>query len=227
MYPSNNESKSAINSYFYGQIGSIYLFRDFGMRQYRRKIFNQSPAYAKNYRLLGVENKEVMAIHPQTYEQKFKIENEKPKRNSDSMDFTKTIGKMEGGCSVHATCSMKDIIEQIGIEHCFQFLDMDSQQQLIVLRTISNLLYKSPQNVAKFAEKNGFGLIRQSLSKDYSTLCPEHFNVLLDIVSDGVTKNNQIFIVNIDPLRVIIDLLANCKESVQLITSGNSDGYVD
>ncbi|CAB4395559.1 unnamed protein product [Rhizophagus irregularis] len=220
VYPTNNESKSAINSYFYGQIGSIYLFRGLWDEAISEKIFNKGPAYSKNYRLLGVENKEVMAIHPQAYlssEQRSIIENDKSRKNSDSMDFTKTSGKMEGGCSVHATRSMKDIIEQTGrIENCLQILDMDPQQQLIGLRTISNLLYKSPQNIAKFKEKNGFDVTRKSLSRDYSILCSEHFNVLLDIVSDGVTKNDQIFITNIDPLRIIIDLLINCKESVQL-----------
>ncbi|CAI2168975.1 19330_t:CDS:10 [Funneliformis geosporum] len=216
----NKELISATNSHFYGQIGSIYLFRGLWDEEISEIVFNRGPAYSKNYRLLGVENKEVMAIHPQSYlnlEQKSIIESEKSRKYSDSMSFTKSAGKMEGGCSVHATRSMRDIIEQTGrIDHCFQILYMDPQQQLIGLRTISNLLYKSPQNVVKFTEKNGFDTIRRSLNKDHSVLCPEHFYVLLDIVSDGVMKNNQMLISNIDPLRVIIDLLRGCKESVQL-----------
>ncbi|CAG8450051.1 14010_t:CDS:10 [Funneliformis caledonium] len=213
-------NKESINSHFYGQIGSIYLFRGLWDEEISEIVFNRGPAYSKNYRLLGVENKEVMAIHPQSYlniEQKSIIESEKSRKNSDSMSFTKTAGRMEGGCSVHATRSMRDIIEQTGrIDHCFQILYMDPQQQLVGLRTISNLLYKSPQNVVKFTERHGFDTIRRSLSKDHSVISPEHFYVLLDIVSDGVMKNNQMLIINIDPLRVVIDLLAGCKESVQL-----------
>ncbi|CAJ0763127.1 8442_t:CDS:10 [Entrophospora sp. SA101] len=186
------------------------------------KVFNQGPAYSKNYRVLGIENKEFISVHPQSYlsiEQKLILEPEKSRRNSDSIDFTKITGKLEGGCTVHVTRSMRDIIEQFGkVEQCFRFLELDSRHQLIGLRTISNLLYKSPQNMAKFTENNGFSTLRKLLgNSNNNELSIEHFNVLMDIASDGITRNDQMVIVNTECLRVIVELLGSCcKEDVQL-----------
>ncbi|CAG8465264.1 5713_t:CDS:2 [Paraglomus occultum] len=217
---SNSDPNERSYGYFCGQIGSVYFFRGLWDLSMAEKVFNVGPAYGRSYRTLGIENREVLAIHPYAYlsdEQNKTLELDKSRKGSELTEFSKVVGRVEGGCTLHATRSMRSIIEQAGgVELCFRFLEMDQEYQLIGLRTISNLLYKSPQNVAKFTEQNGFGILRDLLGRDTKNLKEDHFDVLLDITCDGIMRDNQMVIVNTACLRVIIDLLFVSQEHVQL-----------
>ncbi|RUS28230.1 hypothetical protein BC938DRAFT_482128, partial [Jimgerdemannia flammicorona] len=184
------------------------------------KVYNEGPGYAKGYRALGIDNQHATVVHPLAYVQDPKAESDRSSMNSIRSSFTnvpKVVGRLDGGCSVHRTLPMKDIVEELGgVELAFRFLEMEPHQHLRALRTISNLLYKHSFNQARFLERRSYQTLEALLKKSASFMTAEHFDVLWDIVSNGVVKSNQMLIVNVDALRVIVDVVVECEETVQL-----------
>ncbi|RUP32639.1 hypothetical protein BC936DRAFT_138584 [Jimgerdemannia flammicorona] len=218
---------------FCGQMGCVYIMKGLWDQSTAEKVYNEGPGYAKGYRALGIDNQHATVVHPLAYVQDPKAESDRSSMNSirssftstdsltrrswDSLDVPKVVGRLDGGCSVHRTLPMKDIVEELGgVELAFRFLEMEPHQHLRALRTISNLLYKHSFNQARFLERRSYQTLEALLKKSASFMTAEHFDVLWDIVSNGVVKSNQMLIVNVDALRVIVDVVVECEETVQL-----------
>lgn len=219
--------------FFCGQMGCVYIMKGLWDQTTAEKVYNEGPGYFKGYRALGIDNQHATVIHPLAYGQDPKSDGDRSSMNSirssftatdsltrrswDSIDVAKVVGRPDGGCSVHRTLPMKDIIEELGgVELVFRFLEMEPHQHLPALRTISNLLYKHAFNQARFLERRGYQTLETLLKSSASFLTVEHFDILWDIVSNGIVKNNQMLIVNLDALRVIVDVVVECEETVQL-----------
>ncbi|KAK9728054.1 hypothetical protein K7432_001370 [Basidiobolus ranarum] len=215
--------------YFCGQIGSIHIMEGLWDEATSKRISNQGPRYTKGFRALGIENKEVVAINPQicasengnAEADKISISSASDislmKQIWESSDPTKIVSKLEGGCAIHSTKSIKDVITEVGgIQLCFPFLEMGPEQQHIGLRIISNLLCKSPNLTQRFTEQKGFNVLYSILRNYTSELTWTHFEALFELASDGVRKREQFIFSNSDCLLLISDLLMNCPEQVQL-----------
>ncbi|ORY01541.1 hypothetical protein K493DRAFT_334919 [Basidiobolus meristosporus CBS 931.73] len=224
-----NEQDKLHKGYFCGQIGSIHIMEGLWDESVTQRIYNQGPRYTKGFRAQGIENKEVVAIIPQIYaNENGTTETDKISVSStsdislmkqiwESPDPTKIVCKVEGGCAVHSTKSIKDVITDVGgIQLCFPFLEMGSEQQLVGLRIISNLLCKSPHLLQRFTEQKGFNVLYSILRNYTSELTWNHFETLFELASDGARKKEQFIFNNSDCLLLISDLLMNCPEQVQL-----------
>ncbi|ORX46401.1 hypothetical protein BCR36DRAFT_585219 [Piromyces finnis] len=129
----------------------------------------------------------------------------------------KIYGSCEGGCTSHIVISIKDIIDKVGdIQLCLPFLEYKGEYQLTSLKIISSLLYKCPENVERFRKANGFHVLGYLLQKNIENISAEIFDVLFDIMSDDIIKNNQLVITIIDCLNVINDLLIISPNHIQI-----------
>eukprot|EP00833_Pecoramyces_ruminatium_P005174 jgi/Orpsp1_1/1179206/evm.model.c7180000068411.1 len=141
---------------------------------------------------------------------------EKMKKEINGLD-TMIYGNCEGGCTAHIVISVKDIIEKVGdIQLCLPFLEYKGEYQLTSLKIISSLLYKCPDNVERFRKANGFYVLGHLLQKNIENISAEIFDVLFDIMSDDIIKNNQLVITIIDCLNIIIDLLIISPNHIQI-----------
>lgn len=141
---------------------------------------------------------------------------EKMEKEISGLDST-VYGTCEGGCTAHIIISVKDIIEKIGdIKLCLPFLEYKGEYQLTSLKIISSLLYKCPDNVERFRKSNGFYVLGHLLQKNIENISAEIFDVLFDIMSDDIIKNNQLVITIIDCLNIIIDLLIISPNHIQI-----------
>jgi len=141
---------------------------------------------------------------------------EKIEKEINNLD-AKIHGSCEGGCTSHIVISIKDIIDKVGdIELCLPFLEYKGEYQLTSLKIISSLLYKCPENVERFRKANGFYVLGYLLQKNIDSISAEVFDVLFDIMSDDVIKNNQLVITIIDCLNVINDLLIMSPNHIQI-----------
>jgi len=141
---------------------------------------------------------------------------EKMEKEIKGLDLA-IYGSCEGGCTSHIVISIKDIIDKVGdIQLCLPFLEYKGEYQLTSLKIISSLLYKCPENVERFRNANGFYVLGHLLQKNIENISAEIFDVLFDIMSDDIIKNNQLVITIIDCLNVINDLLIVSPSLIQI-----------
>ncbi|OUM65256.1 hypothetical protein PIROE2DRAFT_60175 [Piromyces sp. E2] len=141
---------------------------------------------------------------------------EKMEKEINDLDTT-IYGSCEGGCTSHIVISIKDIIDKVGdIQLCLPFLEYKGEYQLTSLKIISSLLYKCPENVERFRKANGFYMLGYLLQKNIENISAEIFDVLFDIMSDDIIKNNQLVITIIDCVNVINDLLIMSPNHIQI-----------
>ncbi|ORX67341.1 hypothetical protein BCR32DRAFT_272586 [Anaeromyces robustus] len=164
---------------------------------------------SSNYQKITKSDNDVIAIIAQCIK-------EKMEKEISGLE-TALYGTCEGGCTSHIIISIKDIIEKIGdIQLCLPFLEYKGEYQLTSLKIISSLLYKCPENVERFRKANGFYVLNHLLQKNIENISAEIFDVLFDIMSDDIIKNNQLVITIIDCLYIINDLLIISPNHIQI-----------
>ncbi|KAF9915854.1 hypothetical protein BX616_005183 [Lobosporangium transversale] len=212
--------------HFCGQAGRVHFLQGEWDQATAEKVYNLGPASTESWRALDIKSPVIAILDPEDFKrdmEKFiaeELSSTKFKDQPNIVDCKKglTHGVLHGGCTIHMTRSMRGLIGQIGgIQLCFRFLEMTpSHLQLVGLRVISNLLYKSPENIAQFQnELNGYEIMYELLLNTASELSIDHFGVLFDIAINGMIKDEHLILSNMACVQLILRLLPSTMDSVQ------------
>ncbi|KAF9960393.1 hypothetical protein BGZ65_012350, partial [Modicella reniformis] len=212
--------------YFCGQAGKVHFLQGEWDQATTEKVFNLGPASTESWKAHDIKNPMIAVLDPEDFLRD--IENAGVS-DSDVATFKEALavrdhekmlahGVLQGGCTIHMTRAMRDLIGQVGgIQLCFRFLGMNpSHLQLVGLRVISNLLYKSPENITQFQNVlDGYEIMYGLLLKTASELSVDHFGVLFDIAINGMIKDEHLILSNMPCVQLILRLLPSTVDSVQ------------
>ncbi|KAG0243644.1 hypothetical protein BGX31_010428 [Mortierella sp. GBA43] len=212
--------------YFCGQAGKVYFLQGEWDQATAEKVYNLGPASTEPWKVHDIKTPVIAVLDPEVFLRD--IENAgtpdhdhtAPKEPMGTKEHEKALahGVIQGGCTIHMTRAMRDLIGQVGgIQLCFRFLGMTpSHLQLVGLRVISNLLYKSPENIAQFQNVlDGYEIMYELLLKTASELTIDHFGVLFDIAINGMIKDEHLILSNMSCVQLILRLLPSTMDSVQ------------
>ena len=138
--------------------------------------------------------------------------------NLDDLDIEqfKIGGRLSGGCTAHVTVSIHDVVEQVnGFQFCFRLMECGPAQEMGALQLLSNLLYQRQHLAGRFSQGRGWSVLLHILQLSSSDLSTDIFDALLDISVGGDRSEPKAVILNADCLELVLDLLPNCRESVQ------------
>ncbi|KAG0068581.1 hypothetical protein BGZ89_004465 [Linnemannia elongata] len=212
--------------FFCGQAGKVHFLHGEWDQATAEKVYNLGPASTDSWKSHDIKTPVIAVLDPED----FKSDLEGPASGTSNLSSTGTgsatggqrrnlaHGVIQGGITIHKTCAMRNLIGQVGgIQLCFRFLEMSpSHLQLVGLRVISNLLYKSPENISQFQnELDGYELMYELLSNTASELSIDHFGVLFDIAINGMIKDEHLILSSMPCVQLILRLLPGTVDSVQ------------
>ncbi|KAF8947444.1 hypothetical protein BGZ47_009182 [Haplosporangium gracile] len=212
--------------FFCGQAGKVHFLHGEWDQATAEKVYNLGPASTDSWKSHDIKSPVIAVLDPE----EFKRDLEDPVSGTSDPSAAGTgpttgdqksylaHGVIQGGITIHKTCAMRNLIGQVGgIQLCFRFLEMNpSHLQLVGLRVISNLLYKSPENISQFQnELDGYELMYELLSSTASELSIEHFGVLFDIAINGMIKDEHLILSSMPCVQLILRLLPSTVDSVQ------------
>ncbi|KAF9355343.1 hypothetical protein BGX26_006686 [Mortierella sp. AD094] len=213
--------------HFCGQAGKVHFLQGEWDQAMAEKVYNLGPDSTESWKSLDIKSPVIAILDPEDFmhdmeDSHAKLEDAsltRPKEqpttgNRKVLDH----GVLEGGCTIHMTRAMRNLIGQVGgIQLCFRFLEMNpSHLQLVGLRVISNLLYKSPENIAQFQNNlNGYEIMHDLLLNTASELSIDHFGVLFDIAINGMIKDEHLILSNMPCVQLILRLLPHTMDNVQ------------
>ncbi|KAF9194463.1 hypothetical protein BGZ51_009543 [Haplosporangium sp. Z 767] len=224
--PTPSSLQESSLGYFCGQTGTVHFLQGEWDQATAEKVYNLGPASTDPWMAHDVKSPVIAVLDPED----FKTDMEEldaaakltdPVRGPTALENQKTLlahGVLRGGCTIHRTRAMRNLIGEVGgMNLCFRFLEVNpSHLQLVGLRVISNLLYKSPENIAQFQnELNGYEVLYELLLNTASELSVDHFGVLFDIAINGMIKNEHLILSNMPCVQLILRLLPNTIDSVQ------------
>ncbi|KAF9204679.1 hypothetical protein BGZ49_005001 [Haplosporangium sp. Z 27] len=215
--------------HFCGQAGKVHFLQGEWDQAMAEKVYNLGPASTESWKSLDIKSTVIAVLDPEDFihdmEDKQAIAEHDAGTTLSTERLTagntKTVlahGVLEGGCTIHMTRAMRNLIGQVGgIQLCFRFLEMNpSHLQLVGLRVISNLLYKSPDNIMKFQnDLNGYEIMHDLLLNTASELSVDHFGVLFDIAINGMIKDEHLILSNMPCVQLILRLLPHTMDNVQ------------
>ncbi|KAI9239328.1 MAG: hypothetical protein BYD32DRAFT_434967 [Podila humilis] len=222
--------------YFCGQADKVHFLQGEWDQATAEKVYNLGPASTESWKSHDIKSNVITVLDPEDFKRDMEKEQAKEASRSGSKaapqfvpnvsDTTNssddrlflTHGVLQGGCTIHKTQAMRNLIGEVGgIQLCFRFLEMSpSHLQLVGLRVISNLLYKSPENLAHFqTELNGYEIMYELLMNTVSELSIEHFGVLFDIAINGMIKDEHMTLSNMPCVQLILRLLPSVADAVQ------------
>ncbi|KAF9428838.1 hypothetical protein BGZ94_000845 [Podila epigama] len=218
--------------YFCGQADRVLFLQGEWDQATAEKVYNLGPASTESWKALDIKNTVIAVLDPEDFKRDLEKAAETPKEVaspstksirqelSDASDDRINLahGILQGGCTIHKTQAMRNLIGEVGgIQLCFRFLETSpSHLQLVGLRVISNLLYKSPENLSQFlTELNGYDTMYELLVNTASELTVEHFGVLFDIAINGMTKDEHLILSNMPCVQLILRLLPSVADAVQ------------
>ncbi|KAG0040889.1 hypothetical protein BGZ82_006762 [Podila clonocystis] len=223
--------------YFCGQADKVHFLQGEWDQATAEKVYNLGPSSTESWKSHDIKSTVITVLDPEDFKRDME-KTEQPKEvpgsgskavpplvpsvsdgtNSSDDRFYLTHGVLQGGCTIHKTQAMRNLIGEVGgIQLCFRFLEMSpSHLQLVGLRVVSNLLYKSPENLAHFqTELNGYEIMYELLMNTVSELSIEHFGVLFDIAINGMIKDEHLILSNMPCVQLILRLLPSVADSVQ------------
>ncbi|KAI7817939.1 hypothetical protein BC939DRAFT_312290 [Gamsiella multidivaricata] len=212
--------------HFCGQAGKVHFLQGEWDQAMAERVFNLGPASTESWRSHDVKSPVIAVLDPEDFLHDMESTNVEETDSAQSLgqpaarDQKKVLphGVLQGGCTIHMTRAMRNLIGQVGgIQLCFRFLEMNpSHLQLVGLRVISNLLYKSPENIAQFQnELDGYDIMYELLSNTASELSVDHFGVLFDIAINGMIKDEHLILSSMPCVQLILRLLPSTMDSVQ------------
>lgn len=235
--PISTASTEPSLGYFCGQADKVHFLQGEWDQATAEKVYNLGPSSTESWKSHDIKSTVITVLDPEDFKrdmEKTEQPTEVPRSgskaapqlahsvsdatNSSDDRFYLTHGVMQGGCTIHKTQAMRNLIGEVGgIQLCFRFLEMSpSHLQLVGLRVISNLLYKSPENLAYFqTELNGYEIMYELLMNTVSELSIEHFGVLFDIAINGMIKDEHLILSNMPCVQLILRLLPSVADSVQ------------
>ncbi|CAO3569266.1 unnamed protein product [Mortierella alpina] len=205
--------------YFCGQSGKVHFLQGEWDQATAEKVYNLGPASTDSWKMHDIKSAVICVLDPEGFAGDMDKELDTsggPSASSPSKRLTQGI--LQGGLTIHMTQAMRNLIGQIGgIQLCFRFLEMNpSHLQLVGLRVISNLLYKSPENIAQFQnELDGYEIMYDLLLNTASELSVDHFGVLFDIAINGMVKDEHLILSNMPCVQLVLRLLPHTIDSVQ------------
>ncbi|KAF9364321.1 hypothetical protein BGX34_001907 [Mortierella sp. NVP85] len=212
--------------YFCGQTGKVHFLQGEWDQATAEKVYNLGPASMEPWKTIDIKSPVIAVLDPEDFlrdmESASEVDNNHAvtKEPSSTKTNEKVLahGVLRGGCTIHMTRAMRDLIGKVGgIQLCFRFLGLKpSHLQLVGLRVISNLLYKSPENIAQFQnELDGYEIMYELLLKTASELSIDHFGVLFDIAINGMIKDEHLILSSMPCVHLILRLLPSTMDSVQ------------
>ncbi|KAF9964878.1 hypothetical protein BGZ70_005793 [Mortierella alpina] len=205
--------------YFCGQTGKVHFLQGEWDQVTAEKVYNLGPASTDSWKTHDIKSAVICVLDPEGFTGDMDKEQDTSYGSSaNSSNKRLTQGMLQGGLTIHMTQAMRNLIGQIGgIQLCFRFLEMNpSHLQLVGLRVISNLLYKSPENIVQFQnELNGYEIMYDLLLNTASELSVDHFGVLFDIAINGMIKDEHLILSNMPCVQLILRLLPHTIDSVQ------------
>ncbi|KAG0349406.1 hypothetical protein BG004_006435 [Podila humilis] len=223
--------------YFCGQTDSVYFLQGEWDQATAEKVYNLGPASTESWRSQDIKSNVIAVLDPEDFKRDMEKAIEPKERLNSGLKAATLVaaegnesfstaddrlylthGILQGSCTIHKTLAMRNLIGEVGgIQLCFRFLEMNpSHLQLVGLRVISNLLYKSPENLAQFqTELNGYETMYGLLMSASSELSIEHFGVLFDIAINGMIKDEHLILSNMSCVQLILRLLPSVADSVQ------------
>ncbi|ORY97113.1 hypothetical protein BCR41DRAFT_390602 [Lobosporangium transversale] len=183
--------------HFCGQAGRVHFLQGEWDQATAEKVYNLGPASTESWRALDIKSPVIAILDPEDFKR----------------DMEKFIAEELSSTKFKDQPNIVDW----GIQLCFRFLEMTpSHLQLVGLRVISNLLYKSPENIAQFQnELNGYEIMYELLLNTASELSIDHFGVLFDIAINGMIKDEHLILSNMACVQLILRLLPSTMDSVQ------------
>ncbi|KAG0376504.1 hypothetical protein BGX24_007644 [Mortierella sp. AD032] len=214
--------------YFCGQAGKVHFLHGEWDQATSEKVYNLGPASTDSWKSHDIKTPVIAVLDPEEFKDDLEGTVSGPADYSVNAAIGSTTsgdqkrhlahGVIQGGLTIHKTCAMRNLIGQVGgIQLCFRFLEMSpSHLQLVGLRVISNLLYKSPENIAQFQnDLDGYELMYELLSNTASELSIDHFGVLFDIAINGMIKDEHLILSSMPCVQLILRLLPGTVDSVQ------------
>ncbi|KAI1320523.1 hypothetical protein EDD11_000485 [Mortierella claussenii] len=211
--------------HFCGQAGKVHFLYGEWDQPTAEKVYNLGPASTESWRSLDIKSTVIAVLNPEEFKRDMEEADTQMDSSTQRSEPTShenrkvlTHGVIQGGCTIHKTRAMRSLIGQVGgIQLCFRFLEMNpSHLQLVGLRVISNLLYKSPENIAQFQnELNGYEIMYELLLNTSSELSVDHFGVLFDIAINGMIKDEHLILSNMPCVQLILRLLPSTVDTVQ------------
>ncbi|KAF9094662.1 hypothetical protein BGX23_001775 [Mortierella sp. AD031] len=213
--------------FFCGQAGKVHFLQGEWDQATAEKVYNLGPASTDSWKSHDIRTSVIAVLDPEEFKsgmEGFLVSGESDHTTASTGSATGAQkrnlahGVIQGGLTIHKTCAMRNLIGQVGgIQLCFRFLEMSpSHLQLVGLRVISNLLYKSPKNIAQFQnELDGYELMYELLSNTASELTIDHFGVLFDIAINGMIKDEHLILSSMPCVQLILRLLPGTVDSVQ------------
>ncbi|KAG0242468.1 hypothetical protein BGW41_004036 [Actinomortierella wolfii] len=217
--------------FFCGQTAKVQFIQGEWDHTMAERVYNLGPASKELWRAHGIKSPIIAVLDPEEFKKDIEaqeLQQGRPSlssvRSSQSFTTTKEVklelrhGILQGGCTIHMTRAMRDLIDQVGgIQLCFRFLEMTPNHlQLVGLRVISNLLYKSPKNIEHFQTAlDGYDVLFRSLHRSANELTIEHFGILFDIATNGNIKDEHLVFSNAACLQLILKLLPDVVDDVQ------------
>ncbi|KAF9292304.1 hypothetical protein BGZ68_008269 [Mortierella alpina] len=217
--PSQLNMQETSLGYFCGQAGKVHFLQGEWDQATAEKVYNLGPASTESWRTYDIKSAVITVLDPESFAGDMNKEQDNSSgslANSSSKHLTH--GVLQGGLTIHRTQAMRNLIGKIGgIQLCFRFLEMNpSHLQLVGLRVISNLLYKSPENIMQFQnELDGYEIMYDLLLSTASELSVDHFGVLFDIAINGMVKDEHLILSNMPCVQLILRLLPHTIDSVQ------------
>ncbi|KAG0046828.1 hypothetical protein BGZ83_008006 [Gryganskiella cystojenkinii] len=206
--------------YFCGQAGKVHFLQGEWDQVTAEKVYNLGPASTESWKSYDIKSPVIAILDPEDFlgdMDKTGMLSSEVTRSASTSESQKH-GILQGGCTIHKTKAMRSLIGEVGgIQLCFRFLEMiPSHLQLVGLRVISNLLYKSPENIAKFQnELDGYEIMYDLLLSTASELSISHFGVLFDIAINGMVKDEHLILSNMPCVQLILRLLPHTADVVQ------------
>ncbi|KAF9934047.1 hypothetical protein FBU30_003557 [Linnemannia zychae] len=210
--------------YFCGQAGKVHFLNGEWDQMTAEKVYNLGPASTDSWKSHDIKTPIIAVLDPEEFKNDLEgamTQTDGMSASMESLESSKrhlAHGVIQGGLTIHKTNAMRNLINQVGgIQLCFRFLEMNpSHLQLVGLRVISNLLYKSPENIAQFQnDLNGYELMYELLSNTASELSVDHFGVLFDIAINGMIKDEHLILSSMPCVHLILRLLPDTVDSVQ------------
>ncbi|KAF9972621.1 hypothetical protein BGZ73_004227 [Actinomortierella ambigua] len=229
--PGSPQKLSSSMGFFCGQTAKVYFTQGEWDYTTAEKVFNLGPASRESWKPYGIKSTVIAVLDPEMFKKDIEaqeLQQGKPSQPSvrpfqslataEEVKIALPHGTLHGGCTIHMTRAMRDLIDQVGgIQLCFRFLEMSPNHlQLVGLRVISNLLYKSPKNIEQFQlEHDGYEVLFRCLHHAVQDLTVEHFGVLFDIATNGNIKDEHMVLSNTACLQLILKLLPDTVDDVQ------------
>ncbi|KAF9958547.1 hypothetical protein BGZ72_000216 [Mortierella alpina] len=217
--PSQLSVQEASLGYFCGQAGKVHFLQGEWDQVTAEKVYNLGPASTDSWKTHDIKSAVIAVLDPEDFVGDMNKEDDNNTGSSvNSSSKRLSHGVLQGGLTIHMTQAMRNLIGQIGgIQLCFRFLEMNpSHLQLVGLRVISNLLYKSPENIVQFQnELDGYEIMYDLLLSTAAELSVDHFGVLFDIAINGMVKDEHLILSNMPCVQLILRLLPHTIDSVQ------------